>query len=345
MSPIRLHLRFEHLDHSDRGELHFPCNVSGTLLEGGLSFQVIEIELTRPDRLMFPVDLQTLKLPDHLNPRLGVVLTGRAPIWLYGWLVHECHFTRWVACYDPRLGAVVVSSHSPEVRVGEIIPWMEGKWKPQQLAALDRDPRDSKPTEEGIPAPPSGLAAAVMVAGPPNSGKSRLAHALFHALLPEYPGIYLQRAHWDGEGNWTLDLPPEQAKALKQRHRGRLTPEFFGFHAQAILNLRRQKSLVIVDVGGQVDPHKQPLLEACSHYVLVSRDPEAIPPWREFCQDRGNLRGLAILHTSPQGPLPVGHQPVRFSGTEFPLQLHWIPGTALPEELVQAVRRLIPRMN
>ena len=54
---------------------------------------------------------------------MGVVLTGRAPIWLYGWLVHECHFTRWVACYDPRLGAVVVESHTPEVRVGQVIAW------------------------------------------------------------------------------------------------------------------------------------------------------------------------------------------------------------------------------
>jgi len=89
-----------------------------------LSFQVIEIELTRPDRLVFPEDLAQLQLPAGINARLGVVLTGRAPIWLYGWLVHECHFTRWVACYDPRLGAVVVSSHSPDVQVGEIIPWV-----------------------------------------------------------------------------------------------------------------------------------------------------------------------------------------------------------------------------
>ncbi|MFQ3613479.1 MAG: CRISPR-associated ring nuclease Crn3/Csx3 [Cyanobacteriota bacterium] len=315
----------------------------------GLSFQVIEIELTRPDRLMFPLDLQTLTLPAGINARLGVVLTGRAPIWLYGWLVHECHFTRWVACYDPRLGAVVVSSHSPEVQVGEIIPWTKEAWEGQQDLNGCQDAGAVVTTERSFTGGPNSskslLAAAVMVVGPPDSGKSRLAHALFQTLLPEHPDIYLQRAHWDGEGNWTLDLPPEQARALKQRYRGRLTPEFFGFHAQAILNLRRQKSLVIVDVGGKVDPHKQPLLEACSHYVLVSRDPEATSLWWEFCQDRGNLRGLAILHTSPEGPLPVGNQPVRFSGTESSLELHWNPGTALPEELVQTVRRLIRRMH
>jgi CRISPR-associated protein Csx3 len=89
---------------------------------GELSFQVIEIEL---QGLATPDDLAQLRIPDNLNPRQGVILTGRAPIWLYGWLVHECHFTRWVACNDPRLGAVVVSSHHPEVQVGQVINWTQ----------------------------------------------------------------------------------------------------------------------------------------------------------------------------------------------------------------------------
>jgi len=85
----------------------------------GITFQVIEIVL---DGIATPDDLSRLRLPAGIDTRQGVVLTGRAPIWLYGWLVHECHFTRWVACYDPRLGAVVIESHTPEVRVGQVIP-------------------------------------------------------------------------------------------------------------------------------------------------------------------------------------------------------------------------------
>jgi len=86
-----------------------------------LTFQVIEIVL---DGIATPDNLAQLHLPT-IDARQGVVLTGRAPIWLYGWLVHECHFTRWVACYDPRLGAVVVESHTPEVRVGQVINWKQ----------------------------------------------------------------------------------------------------------------------------------------------------------------------------------------------------------------------------
>ena len=85
-----------------------------------IAFQVIEIVL---DGVATPDDLSHLRLPAGIDTRMGVVLTGRAPIWLYGWLVHECHFTRWVACNDPRLGAVVVESHTPEVRVGQVIAW------------------------------------------------------------------------------------------------------------------------------------------------------------------------------------------------------------------------------
>ncbi|MEN9217847.1 MAG: CRISPR-associated ring nuclease Crn3/Csx3 [Gloeomargarita sp. DG_2_bins_126] len=241
----------------------------------GVPCQVIEIELLRPDRLMFPEDLSGLHLPPELDPRRGVILTGRAPIWLYGWLVHACHHTRWVACYDPRLGAVVVSSHHPEVRLGQVL---------------------------SLPSPSrrSRLAPAVMVVGPPRSGKSLLSYALFQALLPTCPDLYLQRAHWDGEGNWFLEIgDPQQGQTLKGYYRGTATAEFFPVQAQAILALRRHKRLVLVDVGGKVDPVKQPLLEACSHYLVVCREPEAIPAWHEFCADRGNLELLGIIHTYP----------------------------------------------
>jgi CRISPR-associated protein Csx3 len=278
---------------------------------GSLRCQVIEIQLTRPDRLSYPSDLVGLTLPPGLDPTQGVVLSGRAPIWVYGWLVHECHITRWVACFDPRLGAVVVSSHSPEVRVGQVL-------------ALEADQSWA------------ALCPAVMVVGPPDSGKSILSHALFKALLPTHPDIYLQRAHWDGEGNWVLELDPQLRETLKQPHRGQLTPEFFSFHAQAILNLRRQKRLVLVDVGGLVQPEKIPLVEACSHYLVVSRDPGAIEAWHEFCRDRGNLRLVGVIHTQRD---PISE--IRQYSPHLKLALGgWDPVPPLPGELLETLGAL-----
>jgi len=57
-------------------------------------------------------------------PRGGlVVIEGRAPIWRYGMALHRLHGSPAgaVAVYDPRLGAVVVMSHCPEYREGQVI--------------------------------------------------------------------------------------------------------------------------------------------------------------------------------------------------------------------------------
>jgi len=52
----------------------------------------------------------------------GIVISGRGPIWLFGTLIHEFHPAKWVACFDPRLGGgVVVQSHDPEVKVGDVV--------------------------------------------------------------------------------------------------------------------------------------------------------------------------------------------------------------------------------
>lgn len=52
-----------------------------------------------------------------------VVIEGRAPIWRYAMALHLLHGSRAgaIAVYDPRLGAVVVASHAPEWREGQII--------------------------------------------------------------------------------------------------------------------------------------------------------------------------------------------------------------------------------
>lgn len=72
-----------------------------------------------------PKDLRDL-IPDNAKNELfsgkGIILSGKGPIWLYGYLVHYYHATQWVATYDPRLdGAVVVESHVTDVSVGDII--------------------------------------------------------------------------------------------------------------------------------------------------------------------------------------------------------------------------------
>ena len=52
-----------------------------------------------------------------------VVVEGRAPIWRYGMAFHRLHGSAAaaIAVFDPRIGAVVVASHSPGFREGQIL--------------------------------------------------------------------------------------------------------------------------------------------------------------------------------------------------------------------------------
>ena len=52
-----------------------------------------------------------------------VVIEGRSPIWRYGRAFHLLHGSSAgaVAVYDPRVGAVVVASHSPNYTEGQVI--------------------------------------------------------------------------------------------------------------------------------------------------------------------------------------------------------------------------------
>jgi len=69
------------------------------------------------------IKLKTLKAlkPPEVNDAKGVLLSGRDPLWLYCCLVHLYHPTRFIAIYDPRIGAVIVESHWPGHNVGDTI--------------------------------------------------------------------------------------------------------------------------------------------------------------------------------------------------------------------------------
>ncbi|MEC4892534.1 MAG: CRISPR-associated ring nuclease Crn3/Csx3 [Oscillatoria sp. PMC 1051.18] len=297
-------------------------NLSEPQIWENLSYQVLTIELTAPDRIIDPEDINNLELPTNINFRGGIVISGRAPIWLYSYLTHECHPTSWIACYDPRLGAVVTATHSRDLKVGQVIPITVSNGRQHS-------------TEDLCPA--------LLIVGPPNSGKSVLSHALFQALLLRTPNIYLQRAHWDGEGNYVLELgedaTEEEIERFKAANKGQLSSRFFPYHAQAILELRRQKALVIVDVGGMVQPEKLPLLEACSHYLIISSQAEEIEKWHEFCHDRGNLFPIAEIFSVLTDVKMVTQEKPYLKMTAGP----WICGETktLPKELLERVSGLL----
>jgi CRISPR-associated protein Csx3 len=88
----------------------------------GEGITLIHFELKRQ---LEPQDLKNTHPPDPVKNKFSkkiVVLSGRAPIWLYGFLVHFYHPVKAIAIFDPRLEAgVVVESHTKEIEVGDLI--------------------------------------------------------------------------------------------------------------------------------------------------------------------------------------------------------------------------------
>ena len=75
----------------------------------------------------------------------------------------------------------------------------------------------------------------------------------------------------------------------------RLIPDYYRHHAMAVKNLRLLSDCVLVDMGGLPQPEKQPLLEECTHYVVISRLPEAVEAWHQCCGSM--LIPLAVIHS------------------------------------------------
>lgn len=81
-------------------------------------FTLVSFEM---DEVLIPEDLATLT-PPKVNGAKGVILSGRGPIWLYCFLTHFYHPTKFIATYDPRLeGAVIVERHTSDYEVGSVI--------------------------------------------------------------------------------------------------------------------------------------------------------------------------------------------------------------------------------
>ena len=82
------------------------------------NYTVVHFEL---ENNITPDILKNLK-PPKVDGTKGVVLSGRGPIWLYCYLTHHYHPTKFIATYDPRVGsAIIVESHIANYKVGDIL--------------------------------------------------------------------------------------------------------------------------------------------------------------------------------------------------------------------------------
>jgi CRISPR-associated protein Csx3 len=304
-------------------------NIQLTLIPTQENFQLLDIFIGG-NGIADHNDLARLQLPAGVVWRNGVIINGKAPVWLYAWLVHQCHPAAWVGVMDPRLGAVVIEAHHPDApAVGSVIP-LE-RITPHLPAPGGVKPPDKKP--------PPASSKVIAFVGPSNSGKSVLLGALYKALQMRMPAgefqreVFLIRACPDGEGNWFSEIPQELAKTL--RFKNPWDDDFVAKVCQNLETLAKTKRLLLVDAGGRIDRRNQQILNRCTHAVIVSRDPSAIAEWRGALQ-ASEIQALAEVESVLEDVCQnLNQEPLRVRigrlerGREVPV---------LPDELVAAIK-------
>lgn len=243
-------------------------------------YQTLGINLLTPQTLISVEEMLKLEFPSELNHQRGIILYGRAPMWLYSHLVEQFLNFPWVACYDIRSGgAVVVSSHVSKLEPGDVL-----------AINLSKVP-----------------GTAILIGGAPNSGKGVFSNALRLSLAANHPQqrVYVHRANWDGEGTYIHETPDanlvnllrnkNKYKIHKHPNSEQLLQDYFKYQGKATQKIRQVVDLALIDVGGMPNLEKMPLIEQCSHYIIISRDPEKIQEWHQLCGKE--LKPLAVIHS------------------------------------------------
>lgn len=240
------------------------------LIETDFNFQILNLELKAN---LDPVILKSITLDSlKIDYKKGVVINGKAPVWLFAHLVHLLHIARWVATFDPRQGGIVVQSHHSDFpQLGDIIESEKITKFISEIPKVKKVKSESKSHTKII-----------AFLGPPHSGKTVLINSLKEILFKFYNNIYsndffIIRGCPDGEGDWSAETNPDVTKII--RRKGSFSEEFIADILGDIQKVSQTKKLIFVDCGGIIDKYNYRILEKCTHAVIISNNLEEILKW------------------------------------------------------------------
>jgi CRISPR-associated protein Csx3 len=142
---------------------------------------------------------------------------------------------------------------------------------------------------------------AILIGGPPHSGKSTLTYRLRAALSQRRVTHYVLRAHPDGEGNWHAEAPRSVVGALRERAKRPWSAELARLASR---DIGARHLPLLVDVGGVVSPENHIIAAQCTHAILVTHDWALLEPWRELAAEQG-LGVVAELRSVLRGPSSI----------------------------------------
>ena len=136
---------------------------------------------------------------------------------------------------------------------------------------------------------------AVLIGGPPNSGKSVLTYNLTQALRERGVQHYVVRAAPDGEGDWVCEAKRSLVRTI-------LVPRTWtpAFVEHVCASLAYRPLPLIVDVGGRPKAWQERIFDCCTHAVLLTPDEPARATWRDMVE-RHSLNTVADLRSELHG--------------------------------------------
>jgi len=146
---------------------------------------------------------------------------------------------------------------------------------------------------------------AILVGGPPHSGKSVLTYLLSQRLRAAAVEHFVLRACPDGEGDWSYEAPPAKVRLL--RNKGAFTGAFVDRICRA---LERRHLPLLVDVGGRPTPDQERIFDHCTHAVLVAPDLAGLAAWRELAARHGLIVIAELVSTRDGGDRLAATAPV-----------------------------------
>jgi CRISPR-associated protein Csx3 len=147
---------------------------------------------------------------------------------------------------------------------------------------------------------------AVVIGGPPHSGKSVLAYSLTTALRRRNVPHYVLRAYPDGEGDWANQADPALVRAIRVKGVG--TPEWV---RRITRDIAARPLPLLVDPGGKPTLWQEAIFRECTHGILLCPDDASRQAWRArfnandlvlVADFKSELHGTNRLE-SEQGPL------------------------------------------
>jgi len=136
---------------------------------------------------------------------------------------------------------------------------------------------------------------AVLIGGPPNSGKSVLTYNLTLALRERGVQHYVLRAAPDGEGDWACEARQSLVRTILVPRTW--TPAFVGHVCES---LAHRPLPLIVDAGGRPTGWQEAIFDHCTHAVLLTPDEPAHAVWLDLA-GRHDLILLADLRSELNG--------------------------------------------